>query len=278
MRRIFTICALSLASFLGVSAQTPADSAMIADAGWKQTVVANGVIAQEASFPSLYGVPQHIVIVRVLPNYGMLEVVRHNSFERTSEVAVREGADAAINGSFFDGKARSVCFFQKDGTVIDVSQEDVLKNLANGAVEIDGGKLAIIRWSKDVEQNYGKKERDVLASGPMLVFDGADCDMTHCNKKFYETRHPRSVVAEMKNGEIWLIAVDGRAKGNAEGMSLPQLQHFVRVLGADDALNFDGGGSTTLWTMPCGVMNCPTDNRKFDHEGERRVANSLLVR
>ena len=77
---------------------------------------------------------------------------------------------------------------------------------------------------------------------------------------------------------IWLIAIDGRAKGNAEGMSLPQLQHFVRVLGADDALNFDGGGSTTLWTMPCGVMNCPTDNRKFDHEGERRVANSLLVR
>ena len=37
MRRIFTICALSLASFLGVSAQTPADSVMIADAGWKQT-------------------------------------------------------------------------------------------------------------------------------------------------------------------------------------------------------------------------------------------------
>ena len=103
MRRIFTICALLLDSFLGVSAQTPADSAMIADAGWKQTVVANGVIAQEASFPSLYGVPQHIVIVRVLPDYGMLEVVRHNSFERTSEVAVREGADAAINGSLFDG-------------------------------------------------------------------------------------------------------------------------------------------------------------------------------
>lgn len=89
MRRIFTICALSLASFLGVSAQTPADSAMIADAGWKQTVVANGVIAQEASFSSLYGVPQHVVIVRVLPDYGMLEVVRHNSFERTSEVAAQ---------------------------------------------------------------------------------------------------------------------------------------------------------------------------------------------
>lgn len=57
--------------------------------------------------------PQHIVIVRVLPDYGMLEVVRHNSFERTSEVAVREGAEAAINGSFFDGKARSVCFSRR---------------------------------------------------------------------------------------------------------------------------------------------------------------------
>lgn len=278
MRRFFTICVLSLASVFGVSAQTPADSAMIANAGWKQTVVANGITAQEASFTSLYGVPQHVVIVRVLPDYGLMELACHNSFERTSKVALREGAEAAINGSFFDKNAHSVCFFQKEGAVIDVSQDDVLKTLANGAVEIDGGKLAIVRWDKNIEQNYDKKNCDVLASGPMLVFDGEDCDMTHCNKAFYETRHPRSVVAKMKNGEVWLIAVDGRAKGNAEGMSLPQLQHLVRVLGADDALNLDGGGSTTLWTLPCGVMNCPTDNRKFDHGGERRVANSLLVR
>ncbi|WP_262499395.1 phosphodiester glycosidase family protein [Segatella baroniae] len=36
-------------------------------------------------------------------------------------------------------------------------------------------------------------------------------------------------------------------------MSLPQLAHFLRVIGCRDAINMDGGGSTTLWAAACGA-------------------------
>ena len=43
------------------------------------------------------------------------------------------------------------------------------------------------------------------------------------------------------------------------------------------AINLDGGGSTTLWTKKTGVINHPYDNKKFDHEGERTVPNLIVV-
>jgi exopolysaccharide biosynthesis protein len=53
----------------------------------------------------------------------------------------------------------------------------------------------------------------------------------------------------------------------------------MRWLKAIDAINLDGGGSTTLWVNnEIGVVNFPTDNKKWDHEGQRKVANVLLLK
>ena len=52
-------------------------------------------------------------------------------------------------------------------------------------------------------------------------------------------------------------------------------------LGAVDAVNLDGGGSTTLWVEDCwldGVVNFPSDNGAADHEGARSVASGLYLR
>jgi exopolysaccharide biosynthesis protein len=55
----------------------------------------------------------------------------------------------------------------------------------------------------------------------------------------------------------------------------------MRWLHATDAINLGGGGSTTLWINnynDSGVVNFPTDNKKWDHEGERKVANVVLLK
>ena len=75
--------------------------------------------------------------------------------------------------------------------------------------------------------------------------------------------------------------MDGRSPGNAIGVNIPELAHLIRVLGGRDAINLDGGGSTTLWMEEGegnGILNCPSDNRRFDHEGERSVSNAIFVR
>jgi exopolysaccharide biosynthesis protein len=49
-------------------------------------------------------------------------------------------------------------------------------------------------------------------------------------------------------------------------------------MGATDALNLDGGGSSTLYIQGYGVINYPCDNGIYDHEGERAVPSVLLVK
>ena len=66
----------------------------------------------------------------------------------------------------------------------------------------------------------------------------------------------------------------------AEGEVSPELAHLIRILGGEDALNLDGGGSTTLWLSGAsddGVVNYPCDNGRFDHAGERKVPNILYI-
>lgn len=87
-----------------------------------------------------------------------------------------------------------------------------------------------------------------------------------------EARHPRTAIGVSKDRRtVWLYVVDGRATTSV-GMTTSELADALRALGAWDALNFDGGGSTTL-VIDGQVINKPTDTT-----GEREVGNALLVR
>jgi exopolysaccharide biosynthesis protein len=81
-----------------------------------------------------------------------------------------------------------------------------------------------------------------------------------------------------KRGNIYLVVVDGRSKGNAEGMTIAELTALCRWMGMHEAINLDGGGSSALWSKKQGVINYPSDNKKFDHEGERKVSSTIVVK
>jgi hypothetical protein len=86
-----------------------------------------------------------------------------------------------------------------------------------------------------------------------------------------EARHPRSAVGiSSDSGTLYIATVDGRSEDSG-GMTLIELAFFMRDRGARDALNFDGGGSTTMIVRDR-VVNAPSDK-----EGERPVGNALLV-
>ena len=59
--------------------------------------------------------------------------------------------------------------------------------------------------------------------------------------------HPRTAVALDGTGtRLWLIVVDGRQRNYSEGVTLAELARIARNAGAHEALNLDGGGSSTL--------------------------------
>ena len=84
--------------------------------------------------------------------------------------------------------------------------------------------------------------------------------------------HPRTAVGYDSEKELlWLVVVDGRQPPRSDGMTLPELTELLVALGADEALNLDGGGSSAM-SLRTRLANSPSDQR-----GERPVGNSLWL-
>ncbi|MCF7972263.1 MAG: phosphodiester glycosidase family protein, partial [Phycisphaerae bacterium] len=84
-----------------------------------------------------------------------------------------------------------------------------------------------------------------------------------------QPRHPRTAIG-WNARHYFLVVVDGRQEGLSVGMSLPELADLMVELKCTDAMNLDGGGSSTLW-LAGHIMNSPSDRQ------ERRIANGLIL-
>ena len=86
-----------------------------------------------------------------------------------------------------------------------------------------------------------------------------------------EMRHPRTAIGFSRDSSmLYLLTVDGRSQKSV-GMTLVELADLMKRVGAWQAMNFDGGGSTTM------VINGTLVNVPSDSAGERAVGNALMV-
>lgn len=88
---------------------------------------------------------------------------------------------------------------------------------------------------------------------------------------FVEARHPRTLIGVDRNGFIWLAAIDGRQSDHSVGMTFADMQRLSERLQLTDALNLDGGGSTTM------VVGGQVINRPSELSGARSVSDAILV-
>jgi len=109
----------------------------------------------------------------------------------------------------------------------------------------------------------------ILRDGQNVAGDAAIVEGTISRNA--EKRHPRTAVGFSRDSSmLFLLTVDGRSESSG-GMTLVELAAMMRKLGAWQAMNFDGGGSTTM------VVDGELVNKPSDKEGERAVGNALLV-
>lgn len=118
--------------------------------------------------------------------------------------------------------------------------------------------------------DWGKCSQAV-AGGPNLVHKGLitiDADGQKFGPDMVGKRHPRSAVGTTADGDIWFVTIDGRQKLSA-GANMDELARVMQRLGCMEAMNLDGGGSTTLNLFGL-TVNRPSDGK------ERPVANAIL--
>jgi hypothetical protein len=87
---------------------------------------------------------------------------------------------------------------------------------------------------------------------------------------FAQTRHPRTMIGVDRGGYVWLAVIDGRQETSA-GMTFNELQRLADRLELTDALNLDGGGSSTM------VVRGKIVNRPSDAAGPRAVSDAIGV-
>ena len=108
---------------------------------------------------------------------------------------------------------------------------------------------------------------DTIGGNPDVVKDGRVVD--DCAESTFCARHPRSGVGITPEGRILLVTVDGRM-ASSRGMTLTEFGRLFVYLGAESAMNLDGGGSTTM-VVRDRIRNVPSGGY------ERPVGSALLV-
>lgn len=172
----------------------------------------------------------------------------------------------------FDKKGSSE--IPADGFVISASgkkREEFLRRLKIG-MKVTRGFANVVVMDGSMPNMFVPAE-DATNGVPQLVKNGK-IDITWQeegeSKEFVETKHPRTAVAKLKDGKFLMITVDGRSESSG-GISLEDLAKLLLELGATDAMNLDGGGSTTMF-LEGKLVNSPSDK-----EGERKVGDAILV-
>jgi hypothetical protein len=122
---------------------------------------------------------------------------------------------------------------------------------------------------------------DTIGGNPTLIEAGQIISKNVDGCGSFCARHPRTGVGTTPDGNVLFVTVDGRQPKYSVGMSLREFAELFAALGADYALNLDGGGSTTM-VVDGRVRNRVSDKR-VDKRGrliervERPVSSALVL-
>ncbi len=279
------------------------DSLAFVTAPWKVTELEKGATAMNAQI-RMFNSVQCVSVVKYPAGKFRTEILHRPGKDSGTVGDIGESVDAVagINGGYFHVKERYPSVYFRMGEKVYAHTHPTEAYRVDGLMALKGRKLLISKSDTTEYEKIAGKYHTVMASGPLLIEDGevvvpelmgnskdganvaamekdkgAKIQTHYSSAQFYDRRHPRAVIGKDDSGNIYYVVIDGRFKGEADGATIHETALICRYLGMTDALNLDGGGSSTLWADETGVINYPRDNKKFDHEGSRTVPNLIVA-
>lgn len=123
-----------------------------------------------------------------------------------------------------------------------------------------------------------------IGGGPMLVKDGKNVAMDYYWREVLDaggtggtSRQSRTAIGATKDGKLIILVCDGRGMNDSKGFTLKELADKLISLGADIAINLDGGGSSTFVGMDGEVKNRPSDSGSSPNVVQRAVPTAIVL-
>lgn len=276
---LIIFCCLRLTSF------SQCDSTTLCQASWLidtiETLLLKTIHFENHEY---FNSNQYIAVLEVPAESGLqLKYAYEKQRTKTSTIAQKHQAIAAINGSFFDmEKHHPVCYLRINGEEVGINVAGVdsinRKYYQYGTLVIDSNRMQILHTDSARFWERTLSYENIMTAGPLLIYRGEKIAQRN-DLSFVNKRHNRTAIGIRSDGTILMLIVDGRFK-QSEGLTLDELQSTLYWLGCSNAINLDGGGSTTLYIKgkgETGIINHPSDNGRYDHKGERGVSNAIII-
>lgn len=284
MRKTLSLLLATLLVFILCSCGVQVDAPKIS--GWtlqeQQTrQVAEGVEYMQLTYQDRDGLPYILYVLTVDPNKAVLYtgtvndsydlmVPQGQTVTEQMQKAEENGihAVAGINGDFFNttDSVTSSGYCVKEGRGI----RENLKYRPYSAFTNDGSYMICNGKLDKVDRS---SLRTVVGGSHVIVKNGSLYDVDP-ESEFGKTPHPRTLSGVKADGTILLVVIDGRQPELSNGAPLEKCAKIMIALGAVDAINHDGGGSSTM-VLHSGdtyeTVNSPSDGQM------RKVYNSILV-
>lgn len=123
--------------------------------------------------------------------------------------------------------------------------------------------------TEEQKEYYKSNARFVVGTSYSLMQNGSINLQNSSMFSHATSRHPRTLFCSRTNGSLALVVVDGRSRSSA-GVTAKQSAQIMKEIGCYNAVNFDGGGSSTM------VLNGRVKNKPSDGS-QRRVGSVLIV-
>ena len=148
-------------------------------------------------------------------------------------------------------------------------------------------RKGVARERRDEASSRGRRQpqpwataEDIVGAGPRLVASGRveiTTERESMLPTFATDRHPRTAIGLLADGRALLMVVDGRQPSLSVGMSLEELAQLMLEFGAVDAINLDGGGSTTMVVAKTDRQPSFRSNRRASGQRRHRRTAATLI-
>ncbi|MCR5056245.1 MAG: phosphodiester glycosidase family protein [Clostridia bacterium] len=195
-----------------------------------------------------------------------------NIIQMTSQQAAANHAILAINGDFYGKREngyvlRNALVYRKK-----VSAKNERSSYQDLAVLQDGSFRIFEENKVTMDEVVTWSPWHVFSFGPGLIIDGEISVNENDDVLVHTSSNPRTAIAEIEPNHYLFVVSDGRIS-TSEGLSLYDLAQFLRSLGAVQAYNLDGGGSSTMY-FNGRIVNKPVNSGRIT---ERYVSDIVYI-